>query len=244
MSPHDETKSAAAVFRALADTLKPGYDVLDTMDVLVQGCTNYTAAVAAGLLLADVRGVLHVAASTSERAIDVEEGQLGANDGPCLEAYRSGNTVDIPNIAHVKGTWPAFADIAEERGFHAVHAVPLRFGQQSFGAMNLFSAAPGPLGDRDAALAAAMARYAAKSVEQHRKLQQNKAVHSGLQNMLDGRVLIEQAKGVLAQRHGVPMDQAFLILRAAAASAHMSLRDMATKCVTHPVSDNEQAMIS
>ncbi|POH71261.1 hypothetical protein C3B59_01245 [Cryobacterium zongtaii] len=89
-----------------------------------------------------------------------------------------------------------------------------------------------------------MARYAAKSVEQPRKLQQNMAVHSGLQNTFDGRVLIEQAKGVLALRHGVPTDQAFLILRAAAASAHMSLRDMATKCVTHHLSDNEQAMIS
>ncbi|WP_165791196.1 GAF and ANTAR domain-containing protein [Cryobacterium zongtaii] len=183
--------------------------MIDTMDVLVRGCTTFTAAIAAGILLSDSSEVLHVAASSSERAADAEEEQLGAHEGPCLDAYRPGTTIEVPDIADARGTWPAFSAIAEARGYRAVHSVPIRFGSQRLGALNLFLAEPGGLSGRDADLAEAMALYAANSVERHRKLQRHATVRDQMQVMLEDRVLIEQAKGVLAQRYGVPMDQAF-----------------------------------
>ncbi|POH66045.1 MULTISPECIES: GAF and ANTAR domain-containing protein [Cryobacterium] len=211
---------------------------------MVRGCTTFTAAIAAGILLADSSEVLHVAASSSERAADVEEEQLGAHEGPCLDAYRSGTTIEVPNIADARGTWPAFSAIAEVRGYRAVPSVPIRFGSQRLGALNLFLAEPGGLSGRDADLAEAMALYAANSVEQHRKLRRHATVRDQMQVMLEDRVLIEQAKGVLAQRYGVPMDQAFGLLRAEARKMHTSLRDTAAKIAVRPFGDGQQKMIS
>ncbi|POH66023.1 MULTISPECIES: GAF and ANTAR domain-containing protein [Cryobacterium] len=240
----NEGESFVEVFVAIADTVQTGHDVIDTMDVLVRGCTMFTAAIAAGILLADSSDVLHVAASSSERASDVEEEQLGAHEGPCLDAYRSGATIEVPSIADARGTWPAFSDIAEARGYRAVHSVPIRFGSQRLGAMNLFLAEPGRLSGRDAELAEAMALYAANSVEQHRKLHSHIAVRDQMKVMLEDRVLIEQAKGTLAQRYGVPMDDAFGLLRAEARRMHASLRDTAAKIVVRPLGDGQQKMIS
>ncbi|POH67796.1 MULTISPECIES: GAF and ANTAR domain-containing protein [Cryobacterium] len=240
----NEGESFVEVFVAIADTLQTGHDVIDTMDVLVRGCTTFTAAIAAGILLADSSHVLHVAASSSERASDVEEEQLGAHEGPCLDAYRTGTTIEVPNIADARGTWPAFGAIAEARGYRAVRSVPIRFGSQSLGALNLFLAEPGGLSRRDAELAEAMALYAANSVEKHRKLQSHTTVRDQMQAMLEGRILIEQAKGVLGQRYGVPMDQAFGLLRAEARKLHTSLRDTAAQIVDQPYGDGQEKMIS
>ena len=235
--------SFVEVFAAIADTLQKGHDVIDTMDVLVRGCTTFTAAVAAGILLADSSGVLHFAASSSERASDVEEEQLGAYEGPCVDAYRSGTTIRVPDLAHARLTWPAFSAAAESRGYRAVHSVPIRFGSQRLGALNLFLAESGGLSRRDAELAEAMALYAANSVEQHRKLQSHTTVTDQMKVMLEDRVLIEQAKGVLAQRYGVPMDQAFGLLRAEARRTSATLRDTSAKIVNQPFGDGQQKLI-
>jgi AmiR/NasT family two-component response regulator len=55
--------------------------------------------------------------------------------------------------------------------------------------------------------------------------------NANLQHALDTRVVIEQAKGVLAERFGLDVHQAFVLLRASARSNRMRLRDLATRVV-------------
>lgn len=229
-APVDE-KGFVQFFIALADTLNSGHDVLDSLDLLVQGSTMFTSAGEAGILLADRDGNLHVAASTSERSSAVEEAQLGAQAGPSVEAVRLGAPVEVPDIGRTSGRWPAFAAIAAARGFRAAHAVPLRAGGQITGGLNLFTALPGSLSPRDRALLGALASFAINSIEQYRRLPDQGTLQDRLQGILDGRVLIEQAKGVLAQRYGMSMEEAFNYLRARARTTQTQLREIAERIV-------------
>lgn len=219
------------IFVLLADSLKPEHDVIDTMDILVQAGTSFTSAVEAGIVLADARGVLHVVASTSERASEVEEVQLGTSEGPCLESFQTGDIVEVEDIPAEHGRWPTFAGIAEERGFLADLAVPLRLRGQTLGVMNLFSSGRGAMSYRDWALVQAMADVATISIVHTQALQHQVEVGGQLQYTLDSRVLIEQAKDVISQQHGVPIDQAFVLLRGFARNNQARLHDVADRVV-------------
>ncbi|MCU1481838.1 MAG: hypothetical protein JWQ19_2624 [Subtercola sp.] len=170
-------------------------------------------------------------ATTSERTTDVEEAQLGISGGPCLEAFRTGEMVEITDLSAERQRWPAFTRLAEDRGFRADNAFPLTLRGQTLGVLNLFSSSPGSLSDRDAALAQAMADIATISIVQHQRIARQHELADQLQHALDARVVIEQAKGVLSQRHGVPIDGAFAILRKYARNNGTKLRDIAEQVV-------------
>lgn len=161
----------AEVFVALARSLEPDHDVIDTMDVLVQAATQFTSAADAGIVLADEDGTLHVLASTSERASDVEEEQLGVREGPCLESYRTGEPVDLPDLADTD-RWPAFTHVALEQGFRSAHATPLRLGSRTLGALNVFSENYGSLSAGEIALLQAFTDVAALALVHSENLQQ------------------------------------------------------------------------
>ncbi|MDJ0350255.1 GAF and ANTAR domain-containing protein [Cryobacterium sp. PH29-G1] len=226
----------ADVFVLLADSLRATHDVVDTMDILVQASTRFTSATDAGILLADPAGVLHVVASSNERTSEVEEAQLGYGQGPCLECFTTGLPVEVPDLATEATRWPQFVRLAEARGFQAAHASPLRLRDQVFGAMNLFNEQPGPLGDRDLALAAALTQVATISLVQQQTIHHQATVNDQLQRALDSRVLIEQAKGALAQRHGISVDAAFALLRSHARKNSSRLRDTAEAIVNRRLS--------
>lgn len=226
MDGSDQQQVLADVFVALADSLREGHDIVDTMDVLVQATTTFTAASEAGIVLADSKGILHVVASTSERATDVEEEQLGANEGPCFESFTGGETVDIDDIAAVRDRWPRFAETALSRGFKAAHAVPLTLRHQTLGSLNILSDVPGPFGNRDAALVQALSSAATISIVQFQTAKKQNALTEQLQHALDSRVLIEQAKGVISQHRNISMNEAFAMLRSYARARNQNLRDV------------------
>lgn len=225
----ENKRSLGEVFVALADSLQQGHDVVDTMDYLVEVSTEFTSAIEAGIVLSDGSGVLHVVASTSERTTDVEEEQLGTTEGPCWEAFRAGHLVEIPNIADTSGRWPRFAAAAESRGFRAAHAVPLRLRDENLGSLNLFSNQPGALSNADAALAQALADVATIGIIQQQTIQRGVTLSEQLQRALDSRVVIEQAKGFIAQRNGLPIDGAFAVLRGYARRTNTRLHDVAVQ---------------
>lgn len=231
MDVSDQQQTLADVFVTLADSLREGYDIVDTMDVLVHATTTFTAASEAGIVLADKAGTLHVVASTSERATDVEEEQLGANEGPCFDSFSGGETVDIDDIAATKDRWPRFAEVALSRGFKSAHAVPLTLRHETLGSLNILSDAAGPFGDRDAALVQALSSAATISIVQFQTFQRQSALAEQLQHALDSRVLIEQAKGVISQHRGISMNEAFAMLRSYARSRNQNLRDVSDKIV-------------
>jgi len=225
-----------AVLSQLADALDPVHDVIDTMDLLVHSAVRFTNAAEAGVVLADAEGVLHMVASTSERTSDVEEAQLEAQTGPCLDSYRTGETVDAPDLTAVRERWPALVRVAYQRGLRGGYSIPMTLRDDHVGAMNLFFDRLGARTDSDAAVARALAQFATIGIVQRRVLQRHVDRASQLQQALESRVLIEQAKGALAFQHGVSIDDAFTLLREFARRTGTRIRDVADQIVHRRIS--------
>src|ERR1700683_1683957 len=139
-------------FVELTDTMVADFDVIDFLHVLTSRSAELLDVSAAGLLLADPRGELRVVAASSEAARLLELFQLQNDEGPCLECFRSGQPVQVPDLAAVVHRWPRFAPAAGQAGFGAVQALPMRLREQVIGALNLFRAAPGDFDPVNAAV--------------------------------------------------------------------------------------------
>ena len=217
----------SAAFVRITDTLVADYDVLDLLHALVEVSIDLLDAAAAGLLLADPHGELQVLASTSERSQLVEILQLRAGAGPCVECYQSGKPGAVEDIRSLNGKWPEFQTAALSQGFRSVHAVPMRVHGKTIGAMGLFGEHPGALTQEDSAIGQALADVATISILQERTSRESALVNDQLQRALNSRVLIEQAKGVIAHTAGVDMEEAFRRLRDYARANNQSLHDTA-----------------
>jgi len=227
----DRAAGLARAFVELAGALANGYDVVELLDRLVQHSVHLLEVDAVGLVLTDARGALRVMAATSERAHFMEVLQLHADSGPCLDCYRSGQSVNVDDLTAEKGRWPGLADTVQHDGYHAVHAVPLRFREQTLGAMNLFSIKPGALRDTDHVIAQALAEAATVAILGQRTILHSAEVADQLQIALDSRVIIEQAKGVLAHQGGLGMSDAFAVLRKYARRNNKRVTDCAHSVV-------------
>lgn len=200
-------------FAQLADTLVADYDVVDLLQNLVDLTSRFLGATASGVMLADDHGELDVIASTSEASRLVEVMQLSAYAGPCIESFETGAVVSVADIEQVPDRWQAFRDRALEQGFAAIDAIPLRLRAQTIGTLNLFRDATGDLPEDDLVAAQAFADVATIGILHQRSLAESDAIRQQLQFALNSRIIIEQAKGVVAQTRGVPIDQAFTLIR-------------------------------
>lgn len=225
-----ETALLAAMIQ-LTDTLVAEFDMLDLLHGLTSDCVALFPADAAGLLIADHEGTLHLVASSSEAVRLVELFQLQSEEGPCLDCYRSGQPVIASDLA-VGDTWPRFTAHAAEQGFRAVHAVPMRLRGDTIGALNLFCAATGALPPADLRATQALADAATISILQERELHTEHATTTKLQVALNRRAIIEQAKGVLAEVGHLDMGEAFARLRDHAHATDRPLTDLARRLVT------------
>lgn len=226
----------SAAFVKIADTLVDDYDVLDLLHALVEESIGILNATAAGLLLVDQYGELQVLASTSEESQLVEVLQREAGAGPCVEAFQTGKVVTVDNIADLGDRWPDFKQAALSRGFHSVHAIPMRIRGRTIGALNLFSVNAGALSSEDAAIGQALADVATISILQERAVREAGVINDQLQRALTSRILIEQAKGVVAQLSNVDMHESFTRIRNHARRNHLTLHDTATQIVDRSLS--------
>ena len=214
-------------FIELADTLVDDYDMVELLDRLVDCCADLLAADAAGIVLGDARGNLRVVASSSDDAGLMELLQLQNDQGPCMECYRTGMPVSVPDL-NTSGRWPRFVAAVRERApFKSVHALPLRLRSEAIGALNLFHSTAGPLPAADLALGQALADIATIGILQERTIRRSEVVNEQLQTALNNRTVIEQAKGVVAERAGLAMDAAFERLRRYARSNNRKISDVA-----------------
>jgi GAF domain-containing protein len=216
----------ADVFVELADTLVDEFDVIDFLHVLTERCVEVLGVSAAGLLLTDQFGSLQVVAASSERTRLLELFQLQTDQGPCLDCFRTGQPVSVANVPSA-GRWPRFTAAAAEVGFAAVHALPMRLRDEIIGALNLFGSDPGPLGREQLRVGQALADVATIGLLQQRAIHRRDILAEQLQTALNRRVLIEQAKGILAERHHLDLDQAFALLRSSARSRNRRLSELA-----------------
>jgi transcriptional regulator with GAF, ATPase, and Fis domain len=229
-------QNLAAAFVDLADTLVSDYDVADLLHRLVEHTVRLLDAAEVGLLLSDQRGSLHVMASTNEKTKLLELFQLQADEGPCLDSYHSGLAVAVEDLTEEVARWPRFAPVALSEGYVAVHAFPMRLREITIGALNLFNTRAGALPEDDRHVAQALADVATIGLLQERAIHHNDELVAQLEGALASRVVIEQAKGVLAEQGGLDMDAAFQVLRAHARNTNRRLAEVANDVVGRQVS--------
>jgi GAF domain-containing protein len=219
-------------FVELADTLVDDYDVIEVLDRLVAHTVSLLAADAAGILLVDSRGQLRVVASSSEESDWTELMQVQADQGPCVESVRSGEPVTVTDLADAAARWPQFAAaLAGRSTYRSVHALPLRLRGQAIGGLNLFRTRPGPLPEDDPRLGQALADIATIGILQERAIRHGEIVTEQLQTALNSRVIIEQAKGVLAHSGPLTMDTAFDRMRRYSRGHNLLLGEVARRVI-------------
>lgn len=222
-----EPQRLAQVFVELADTLIEDFDVVDFLQTLTERCVELLGVDAAGLMVTDQRGGLRLVGATLETARVLELFELQIQEGPCLECYSTGRAITNVALSEANTRWPVFTPVAVEAGFGATHALPLRLRGTIIGALNLFSTKTAPLSDDDVAVGQAMADVATIGLLHQRSLHEQTVLSEQLQTALQSRILIEQAKGVLAARAGLSVAEAFTRMRAHARRTSTSLTSIA-----------------
>ena len=217
----------------LADTLVSDYDLQDYLDRLLSRSVAALGADAGGVMLSlsgSDSQELSLLACTDEDARVVELLELQRKEGPCVDSHRLG----IPVVEHdlsQSDRWPHFAPVAMDRGFHAVYAFPMRLRDSVIGALNLFREEPGAVDADEVRAAQAMADMATIGILQHRAVEDARVLAGQLQRALNSRVVIEQAKGVLAERLGCDVDHAFQVLRRYARNTNQRIRAVAAAVI-------------
>lgn len=218
----------------MADTLVSDFDVVDLFYELVRSCTDLLDVAQAGLLLTDGNGELRVVAASSEATGVVELLELENQGGPGMEAFRTGRPVRSGELAgsEAQHRWTEFGDAALSAGFLAVTAVPMRLRNQVLGALNMFMTDRVDLTDEDLTVAQALADLATIAVLQDRSTIDDRTLLSQLRTALETRVVIEQAKGIVAQETGLTMDETFRRIRNHARNKNERLRDVSAAIVS------------
>jgi GAF domain-containing protein len=218
-------------FVEMADNLVDDYDVVDLLTRLSHRCVNLLGVSAAGVMLVSPAGHLGLAASSSEAMRLLELFELQAEEGPCLDAFRTGERIEHENLDAQTGRWPSFAAAALQAGFQSAIALPLRLREVTVGALNLLNTERTPMDEADLIVARAFADLAALSILQHQASEEAQRLNEQLSAALSSRVVIEQAKGVISERAGVHLDEAFARLRAYARNHNLRLTDVARAAV-------------
>jgi GAF domain-containing protein len=224
-------------FVDLADTMGSDFDVADFLHLLANRSVTLLTASAAGVVLAGPGGELRVAAASSQAAGLMELFQIQNDQGPCLDCFRTGQPVTAADLSAPSQPWPRFAAAAAQSGFAAVQALPMRLRDEVVGALNLFCARPGPLASAELRIGQALADIATIGLLQQRNLRRSEILVEQLQAALNSRVVIEQAKGKLAERLGLDMDRAFGLLRDYARTSNQRLADVARNFVDSASAD-------
>jgi GAF domain-containing protein len=223
----------AEVFVEVSDTLVDDFDLVDFLHMLTVRTAELAGASVVGVVLADPHGHLHFMAASQEDAKLLELFQLQNDEGPCLDAFHTAAPVVNTDLRDASARWPRFAPHATTAGFRSVHAFPLRLRSQAIGALNVFGADDGShIRDADIPIVQALADVATIALIQERAVSRGGVLTEQLEAALNSRVVIEQAKGAIAQAHGVTVDAAFTIIREYARANNRRLGDIAHLIVT------------
>ena len=225
----------ATTFVEIVDTLVDDFDVIEVLTVLTSRSVELLEAAAAGILLVDADGHLRVIGASTEQVGLLELFQIQNDQGPCLDCFHTGTVVAAHDLT-VSSPWPQFADECLQAGFPSVCAVPLRLKDLIVGCLNLFMSEPVALSDGEIALAQALADVACIAIVQDQATRDAAVREGHLQHALNSRIVIEQAKGMIAERGGVDMDDAFARLRAFARSNNRGLTETAEALVGGTIS--------
>jgi transcriptional regulator with GAF, ATPase, and Fis domain len=226
----------AEVFVEVADTLVDEFDLIEFMQMMTSHASELIEARAVGILLADHQGRLQLMAASDERSEMLEIFQVQALEGPCQDCFRHGLPVVEADLRTASGRWPRFAPRAVAAGYVSVHAFPLRLRSEVIGALNLFGTQVGDLDPATSKVVQALADVATIGLLQERAIRRGDVLTEQLQAALNSRIVVEQAKGALAQIHSVTTDEAFELLRRYCRSNNLRLGVVAKAVTTDPAS--------
>lgn len=241
MTSMSREQQVSNVFVQVADSLIDDFDVIEFLEELCAHCVSLLDVSAGGILLANERGLLHTVAASDENTHLLELFAVQHDQGPCLDCYRTRTAranIDLSDSA-ANRSWPAFADQARKSGFQTSHVFPLRLRSRAVGAMNLFHTSRQELSAQDASLAQALADVATIALLQQRDLGQEQLEKSQLQRALSSRIVIEQAKGILAERWMVKPDTAYNALRSYARARHLRVSDCARQIIDQTLNTDQ-----
>ncbi|MFF7334811.1 ANTAR domain-containing protein [Streptomyces sp. NPDC090306] len=215
------------------DTLIDDFDLIEFLHRLSTRCVELLDIDAVGVMIVDQDGELQLIAASDENTRVLELFALQHFEGPCVRCYRSGQAqlnIDLTSAPATLG-FGTFAARAREAGFTVTHALPMRLRQQVVGAVNLFQVGAGRLSASDIQIGQALADVATISILQQRSLEQSHIEKAQLQAALTSRVTIEQAKGILSERHGLSLDDTFEAMRSYARPRHLRLTELARQVI-------------
>lgn len=196
------------------------------LTLLTDRCVEVLDVSTAGLMLAAPGEGLQAMAASSEAMLLLELYEVQSNEGPCLDCYKSGTALVNHKLDEADGRWPSFTPRALDVGFKYVHALPMRLRGTVIGALNLFQFEDQPLQEADVIVGQALADVATIAILQHRASTQAGVINEQLNFALTSRIVIEQAKGIVAEQADIDVNSAFLRLRNHARNHNLRLADV------------------
>ncbi|WP_214402960.1 GAF and ANTAR domain-containing protein [Pseudonocardia lacus] len=233
----NDQESLAEAFAQLADVDDVSFVTGEFFQRLCGHYVRLGGVDGAGLLLADTTGRLEAPAAAGDRVRELGELQLSAEEGPGVDCHRSGQVVEVDDVADVgdvvgvRGRWPRFAPACRLAGFGAVHAIPMHRRDRVIGAVTLFTTAAGRLDPSTARILRSLTDLATIVLLHQRALHHQFLVIEQLQTALTSRAVIEQAKGILAERTGLDPGGAFDVMRGLARARNLGLTALARDIV-------------
>jgi GAF domain-containing protein len=224
------TRTPAQAFAEMASALVGTFDVTDLLSRLILDCRDAVAADAVGLVVRESHGGLELLAATSHRSEELEILQVQENDGPCIDVIRRGEPLSCSGGDAIAARWPRSGSGILDAGFHSVDAIPMRWQDQVYGGLNVFRRRAISLTPDEVAMAQTFADLATLVIVQAPSLSQGE-VQARIEAALSGRIVIEQAKGVVADSRGLPMDEAYDLLRRIADERQETITGVATSLV-------------
>ena len=222
--------TAAQAFADAASRMVNRSDVAGDLVLLLIDCADLLSAEAVGLLIAVPDNGLELLSSSAHRARELEIYELQNGSGPCIDAIRLGEHVTAISPG-LDTAWPPVGAQIVAHGFRSVHAFPLTWQGTAIGALNVFHADAVVLDDGDRLLASTFADLATAVLA--RPLDTGVIVlRQQIMAALDGRIVIEQAKGVLAYRENLEISDAFSRLLQLAATSGRPLSQVAGDILT------------
>lgn len=224
----------------LANRLVDDFDVGDLFDYLAHTCVDLLPGTSVGILLVD-NEALNVVATTGENVQLLELFQVQSDEGPCRDAIHTCHPVTVDDLSSAKDRWPNFCAAAELVGFLSVHAVPMHLRKEVVGGLNVFRPDGPAISTAEQHIAQALADVATLGILQQRSVQRSGLLAAQLQHALNSRVVIEQAKGILAAQGKVGLEHAFAQLRRFARNNNLPLSQAAGKVIAGGLAFSELA---
>jgi GAF domain-containing protein len=226
---YDQTLFLQTLSR-FAVVLPAHYDLEAALSELTESVTAVLGLSGSGVTMAD-GGRLRFVTAVSQASGELERIQEEQQAGPCRDAYETGEVVRVSDVRQESARWPEFSATATRLAVAGVAGIPMRLADQIIGALNLYSPKPREWSDEDITVARVLADVATSYVVNASKLRQQEQLTEQLQEALESRVVIEQAKGITAYKHAVTIEQAYQLMRRHARSNNASLRLVAEAIV-------------